>query len=559
MAFDATGQRDGEAQVTRLLDVMPAGFYSLDRMWRFSYVNATAERLLGHPREELLGQVAWQVFADSPGSDVEAGYRNAVATGQAVSLDAHFPPPLDAWYEHRAWPTPEGLSVYIQDITARRTAQLRAERSAARVALLAQVSAELASTLDVRAATAGLPRLLTPVLADWCVVSVLDDAGRPEDVGCWHADPWLRPVVTRYSGLRRPAMPTTPLATWSMTHREPWTGSFEESLALLAPGEAHDLFTELAPAVVITLAMRGRGRTLGLLTLCCDAGRTPTDEDLATAQGVADRAGLALDNARLHAQQQLAEELQRSLLTEPPELGNAEIVARYLPAVEAARVGGDWYDAFEQPDGATVVVIGDVAGHDIAAARAMGQLRGLLRGIATYSNAAPAEVLRGLDASMAVLQAGTLATATVARFEQTDEERDRGVGRMVWSNAGHLPPVAVDPDGVVRTLGGRRADLLLGVDPTVARTESAVTLDRGSTVVLCTDGLVERRDADLDSGLERLRRHLAALADRPLPQLCDELLERLVDGRPDGDVALIAVRWHRQDRPRPGLGSTPGA
>jgi serine phosphatase RsbU (regulator of sigma subunit) len=78
-----------------------------------------------------------------------------------------------------------------------------------------------------------------------------------------------------------------------------------------------------------------------------------------------------------------------------------------------------------------------------------------------------------------------------------------------------------------------------------------VTLDRGTTVVLYTDGLVERRDADLDAGLDRLRTHLAELADRPLPELCDQLLERLVDGRPDDDVALVAVRLHPQDRPRP--------
>ena len=300
------------------------------------------------------------------------------------------------------------------------------------------------------------------------------------------------------------------------------------------------------------LPLRGRGRTLGLLTLYFCAGNVPSDEDVSTAQDVADRAGLALDNARLYgAQQQLAEGLQRSLLTEPPEPDHAEIAVRYLPAAEAARVGGDWYDAFLQPGGATMLVIGDVVGHDTEAAAAMGQLRGLLRGIATYSDAGPVEVLRGLDASMTTLQTKTLATAAVARFEQTPDELDRGVTRMRWANAGHLPPLIIHPDGSVAELASWRGDLLLGVDPEARRRESVVTLDRGSTVLLYTDGLIERRDADLDAGLVRLRETLLELADRPLEEMLDEVIDRLVHGRPEDDVAVVAVRLHRQDRPRP--------
>ena len=91
----------------------------------------------------------------------------------------------------------------------------------------------------------------------------------------------------------------------------------------------------------------------------------------------------------------------------------------------------------------------------------------------------------------------------------------------------------------------------LGVDATARRTGSVVTLERGSTVLLYTDGLIERRDADLDTGLDRLRTHLAELAELPLHEMCDELITRLVDGKPEDDVALVAVRLHRQDRPRP--------
>jgi PAS domain S-box-containing protein len=551
-AYDTTEDRTGDVRVTRVLEAMPAGFYSLDHEWRFTHVNAEAERLLGRSREELLGEVIWTSFPATVNSIFEESYRSAVRTGEPVNFDAHYPAPLDGWYELRAWPSPEGLSVYFIEVTERKQARERAERSAQRLALLAQVSAELAGTLDAQAATSRLPRLVVPGLAQWSIVTVVDAEGRPRDVGWWHADTASRTLVERYAAVRLDAMPATSPVARALLGGEAVRADAAEVRDLLPSGEARDLVEALAPGSAVCLPLRGRGRTLGVLTLYSSAGESLPREDMATAQDVADRAGLALDNTRLYAQQQqLAEGLQRSLLTEPPEPDHAEIAVRYLPAVEAARVGGDWYDAFLQPGGATMLVIGDVVGHDTEAAAAMGHLRGLLRGIATYSDAPPVEVLRGLDASMAVLQTHVLATAAVARFEQTHDEHRRGITRMRWANAGHLPPLVVNPDGSVAELAAWKGDLLLGVDPAVERQESVVTLDRGSTVLLFTDGLVERRDADLDAGLVRLREALAEVAHLPLQELLDEVLERLVDGRPEDDVALVAVRLHAQDRPRP--------
>ena len=552
VAYDVTAEVTSEARVTRVLEAMPAGFYSLDRDWRFVYVNAEAERLLGSTRDELLGQEIWSAFPAALDSVFEEGYRRAVATGEPVSFDAHYPAPLNGWYEVRAWPSPDGLSVYFVEVTERRQAQEDAERATRRLTLLAQVSAQLSSTLDVQAATARIPGIVVPALADYCILTVIDHDGHPRDVGSWHVDPAKRELLERYAEVRLAAMPMTAPVGRALHSNAAVTFAGSDVLDLLPPGPAHDLLAALAPHSEVALPLRARGRTLGLLTLFFDEGHTPTDEDVSVAQDVADRAGLAWDNARLFGQQlQMAEALQRSLLTEPAEPDHAEIVVRYQPAVEAARVGGDWYDAFLQPNGSTMLVIGDVAGHDTAAAAAMGQIRSLLRGIAAYSDAGPAEVLRGLDSAMTVLQVETLATAAIARFEQTDDERRGGVTRMVWANAGHLPPLAVQPDGNVVVLADWKADLLLGVDPLTNRTESVVTLDRGTTVLLYTDGLIERRDADLDTGLARLRGHLAELAHLPLQQLCDALIERLVDGRPEDDVALVAVRLHRQDRPRP--------
>jgi serine phosphatase RsbU (regulator of sigma subunit)/PAS domain-containing protein len=551
-AYDTTGVREAAALVTRVLEAMPAGFYSLDREWRFTHVNAEAERLLRRSREDLIGKVVWEDWPAAIDSIFEESFRTAVRTGLPVSFDAYYPEPLDGWFEVRAWPTPDGLSVYFLEITERRQVQDQARRAAARLALLAQVSAELAGTLEAQAATGRLPRLVVPALADFCIVTVVDADGRPRDAGSWHADPGSRALVDRYAALRMDSLPSLSPVGRALVTGEPVHERGAAVIDLLPRGEARDLLTVLAPERVAVFPMRGRGRTLGLLTAYFRAGSQVTDEELATAQDVADRAGLALDNARLYrAQQQLAEGLQRSLLTEPPEPEHGEIAVRYLPAAEAARVGGDWYDAFVQPGGTTMLVIGDVVGHDTAAAAAMGQLRGLLRGIATYSDAGPVEVLRGLDASMATLQTGTLATATVARFEQTADEQERGITRMRWANAGHLPPLVINADGSVAELATWRGDLLLGVDADAQRRESVVTLDRGATVLLYTDGLIERRDADLDDGMVRLRDVVLELADRPLEEMLDEVLERLVHGRPEDDVALVAVRLHGQDRPRP--------
>lgn len=546
-ANDTTSERSGSTQVTRLLDAMPAGFYNLDREWRFTHVNAEAERLLGVARDELLGKVLWDAFPDTAGSIFEQSYRTAVATGVPMSFDAYYPPPLDGWYELRAWPSPDGLSVYFLEVTERKKAQEQAERSARRLAVLAQVSTELASTADARASAANLPRLVVPALADFCIVTLVDADGRPRDVGSWHADPEAVSVLERYAALRIDGLPAASPVSRALRHAEPVDAAGAVVRGMLAAGEGRDLLDALDPERVVVLPMRARGRILGLLSLYFAAGSDVHAADLSTAQDIADRTGLALDNARLSAaQRQLAEGLQRSLLTDPPQAAHGQIAVRYQPAAEAARVGGDWYDAFLQPGGATMLVIGDVVGHDTAAAATMGQLRGLMRGIATYSDAGPEEVLRGLDASMTTLQSDTLATAAVARFEQTPDELDRGVTRMRWANAGHLPPLVIAPDGSVAELATWKGDLLLGVDPDARRQEWVVTLDRGATVLLYTDGLVERRDADLDEGMARLRETVVELAHLPLEELLDEVLTRLVHGHPDDDVALVAVRLHRQ-------------
>ncbi|NEK94270.1 SpoIIE family protein phosphatase [Modestobacter muralis] len=238
--------------------------------------------------------------------------------------------------------------------------------------------------------------------------------------------------------------------------------------------------------------------------------------------------------------------LQRSLLSEPPDPDHLDFAVRYVPAAQDAQVGGDWYDVFQQPDGATVLVIGDVVGHDTEAAACMGQLRGLLRGITYDSADSPAGVLTRLDRAITGLELKTMASVLVARLEQTPDEVAQGVTRLRWSNAGHLPPVVADADGDVQVLDGARADLLLGVEPSAPRRDHVVTLSRGATVLLYTDGLVERRDQLFDAGVDQLREELRTLWQSPVAEIADQLLARMVPDRAEDDVALVAVRLNPQ-------------
>jgi PAS domain S-box-containing protein len=253
---------------------------------------------------------------------------------------------------------------------------------------------------------------------------------------------------------------------------------------------------------------------------------------------------------RAAEQRALSDRLQQALLTPPPEPDHLQVAVRYRPAAHGAQVGGDWYDAFLQPDGATMLVIGDVVGHDSDAAAAMGQLRGLLRALA-YDNDEPlSATLSRTEHAARGLAVSTMATVVLARVERHPDVPVASTRVLRWSNAGHLPPVLLAPDGST-TLFETRPERMLGIDPDAPRTDHTAELGDGHTLLLVTDGLVERRDADLDQGLAMMREVLRDLGETSLEELCDTLLDRMLPVDGADDVAIVAVRAHPEDRPRP--------
>lgn len=552
-AYDTTAVRDADARVARVLETMPSAFYQLDREWRFAFVNTEGVRVLGMSLDELLGGSIWELFPATLASTVEERFRHAVRTGAPVEFETYYPAPLNGWFELRAWPSPDGLAVYFYDTTARHRAQEQLDFAARRSEILADLTGALTGTLDIEEAVRTLAPIVVPDLADWCLVTAASDSPSLDwreglrDIGHWHVDPDQRELVRQYAGTRLPGLADESYSARALKSEVPVVipGNAAESiLDMMPPGEAHRLLGELAPASAVVVPLRGRTGTVGLLTLFRGDGRPSfSEDDLILLEDVGVRAGLAMDNARLFREQrEVAETLQRSLLSAPMHRDDLEVAVRYVPAADAAQVGGDWYDSFCPADGSTVVVIGDVVGHDMTAAAEMGQIRSLVRGIAVHSDHGPADLLRGVDQAMRSLVVETTATAVVARLDA----RDDGAFNLRWSNAGHPPPALVRRDGTVTLLEPPQSDLLLGLEPDVPRQEHELVLQPGDTLVLCTDGLVERRLTDIDTGLARLTAALSALGpEAPVEEIAHRLVADLSTDVAEDDVALLVVRLRR--------------
>jgi serine phosphatase RsbU (regulator of sigma subunit) len=245
---------------------------------------------------------------------------------------------------------------------------------------------------------------------------------------------------------------------------------------------------------------------------------------------------LHVERAARASQYDLAATLQRSLLPTLPALEGISCAARYLVSHgQAAQVGGDWYDLFALPDGAIGVAIGDVMGHDVAAAAAMGQLRSVLRSYA-YEGTTPAVVLDRLDRLVQGFEMAQVATAIYGRLTFRE-----GGGTLLFANAGHLPPLVRRPDGRVERIEAGTSPLIGVVEDGSPRSEAVVALPPGSLLLLYTDGLVETRNRDFDTGIDLLCAALEAIDPQVGPeQLCDEIVATM-DEPAEDDVAVLVI------------------
>jgi serine phosphatase RsbU (regulator of sigma subunit) len=256
------------------------------------------------------------------------------------------------------------------------------------------------------------------------------------------------------------------------------------------------------------------------------------------AVGIAAQAAAALDNAMLYTgQRRVARALQASLLSPPQSTEGAEVSARYVPAMQHAEVGGDWYDSFRLPSGELTLVVGDVVGHDLHAAACMAQLRNVVRSIAVDRGDVPAEIVRHADEVAAQLGITNFATMVLGRVEEAVD----GSLRLRWTNAGHPPPLLLHPDGHARLLR-HPPNLPLGIRPGEPRQDHLEALPEGSTLLLYTDGLVEGRCRPVSEGLDRLLRAAEQLGDLPLEKFCDSIIDQMSGPETSDDIALIAMR-----------------
>ena len=256
------------------------------------------------------------------------------------------------------------------------------------------------------------------------------------------------------------------------------------------------------------------------------------DDDRAFIAIVAERIGVVLNATRLRDREhQIALRLQRALLPDTVvQHPRVEIAARYAAGDQMLEVGGDWYDTAVLDDGNVLAVVGDVVGHDLDAAVMMGRLRAVFAVLATRTSQ-PGQLLRELDEYARGAADFTTACCIVV---------DPDTGQLTYSSAGHPPPLVVSPTGETRWLeGGRSTPLCVG--PLLDRPEDTTTVERGSTVILYSDGLVERRGL-IDIGLSRLESAAAALCGLPLERLVDELMVHLDTATAGDDVVVVAVR-----------------
>ncbi|MGW0769925.1 SpoIIE family protein phosphatase [Streptomyces sp. NPDC002676] len=543
----------------RMVSQSPIGLAVLDIELRFVSVNPALEKINGIPAAEQVGRRLREVLPQLDADVLEGAARRVLETGAPLIDDRIVGrTPADPDEDHvwslslyrleDAMNNVLGVAVSVSDITEQHRASVEAEAARRRLAVIADASARIGTTLELERTAFELAEVAVPELADVAAVDLLDAVveGRPSTLGPSEAAV-IRALAVRAEGGTDAVQAADPpgqtaryepdrLVTECVRTGDPVLVPQvkDEDLPRIARSpEAAVLLGRAGLHSYLAVPLIARGEVLGALDLKRTRNPAPFDEDdVLLARELASRAAVQIDNARWYQNaRNTALTLQRSLLpSHPPVTTGLQVASRYQPAGATSEVGGDWFDVIPLEGGSTALVVGDVMGSGINAAATMGRLRTATTTLASLG-LDPALLLEHLDKTTSALD-HSIATCVYA-------VHDPHLRRCRIANAGHLPPARVRPGRPPELL-----DLPTGVPLGVGGVEfSTVTVDfePGDELVFYTDGLVETRYHSLD---ERLDFMLSLLDDpsRPLEEVCDLLLRTLHHPDNHDDVALLIAR-----------------
>ena len=490
--------------------------------------NRTFEAMTGHARDQLAGRRLSDLL--TPGGRVyhETHYAPLLAMqGEASEIALEIvradggllPVYVNSVVRRDAGGAPRDVLTSVFEAADRREyerelllARRRAEQLQAHFSFLAHAARELGAVRGVIPRAQRLAELLVPSVAEGAVVFTADPV-----------------TLVAAAGEASAAEDVSTAVQAALT----------SGLAQLGPGPAAE--ADNAPVAALPLLLEGR--VIGAVGL---SRHQHVDgiaaSELARLEDLADRAALALENARLYEyEHEVAHTLQRSMLAgDPPHHPRCAIGVHYSPAEATLEVGGDWYDAFFLGEDRVALVVGDVVGRGLTAATTMGQLRSAVRALAG-TQLGPAGVLENLDAFAERAPDARGATVIYA-------ELDLSSGSLVLAAAGHPPPVLAAPGQEPELVWGGRSAPLGAYAGITDRDQLEMRLERGSRLLLYTDGLVERRDRSLDHGFAQLADAFRRAQATPVGELGAVLSREMLEGLEGGDdVCLLAVAFGSGD------------
>ncbi|MGP4008467.1 SpoIIE family protein phosphatase [Streptomyces sp. 4N124] len=543
----------------RLINQSPIGLALMDPDLRYLLVNPALERIDGIPAEDHIGRTLRETLPLPDIDTIESALRQVLTTGTPLLDQYHVGrPPADPEHEH-AWSLSFyrledpggrvlGAATSVVDVTERHRAASEADRARRRLALIADASTRVGTSLEVEQTARELAEVATGALADVVAVDVLDSALACRRIRRTDNSPeYFRALALKAAHptvALRAADPPGDLAAYDGDrlvtlcvhtgrpilvshvgdHDLPRIARDAEAATLLAQAGVHSY---------LAVPLTAHGEVLGALDLKRTGNPLPFDaDDVVLACELAGRAAVAIDNARwFQSVRNTALNLQRSLLPDhPPHHTGLELASRYQPAQATSEVGGDWYDVIPLSDDKTALVVGDVMGNGIDAAATMGRLRTATCAYADL-DLAPGAVLQHLDKITCDLE-HYIVTCLYAVYDPRTRQ-------CLIANAGHMPPALAGPEHAP-TLLDLPSGAPLGVGGIPFET-TTVDLSPGDLLVLYTDGLVETRHHPID---ERLNVLLSFLDEphRPLEETCDLLLYGLRTSDDHDDVALLVAR-----------------